>query len=225
MLSIGYQQIGEATGLTVRRFSQWGRVLTQPEGSSTIYYWLLLSLYLGSSDRLFSPLCDKSWGSQSRVFLHRCCHYAYFGPWLGWANTGPLWPRKGDPTLPYSLRDFDGHPLFFQVFGNVYSCCGNLGDRACFSLPFIVGPCGRQDGIFSGTSHGNVHRIFRLGNEPGASDHGHHYPFYELPDDVPLFSSRWHYQFKLFLFFREKKGVTFVLPILTSILIDTQSVI
>ena len=66
------------------------RFLFLLESSSAFYHQLLYPHHLGSLKRLFPSLCHKSRDSQSRVFLHRYCHNAYFGSCFGWEDIRPL---------------------------------------------------------------------------------------------------------------------------------------
>jgi len=76
-----------------------------------------------------------------------------------------------------------------------------------FLLPSLVVYVLDRVGSSPGPAMGTFTAISDLGISlgPGASGHGHHHPYGQLSDNVPLLSSHGCHQSQLFLFFREKK--------------------
>ena len=69
MFIIHYSPIGKGTSRSIAGFFHPRWFLSQPEISSTVHHCFLPLLHLGSFNHLFPPLCNQSWGDQSRAIL------------------------------------------------------------------------------------------------------------------------------------------------------------
>ena len=174
--------------------------------------------------RLWSFLANTIWGAVTAFFPLYAISYGVSNPGLfftAYAIVMILGRILGGKILDLYSRDKVMFPCLvtYIVAMIIFAFSKTLpmfilvaviwGMGSAFLGPALAAYTVDLAGSLPRAGHGDLLGSHRPRNRSGSYDHGRHPPFDQLFDDVPLSGSHWDDQSSLFLFFREKKRITF----------------